>query len=104
MAEKSVRAIVKEPFKPAEEKILPNTLKAFQDEVGGYIEAMYFKDADCLLICNEEGKFSNLKFNFRLGSDFIMGTAVFVNEDLEEFGSLTEDQVEKLKIIFSEGR
>ena len=104
MAEKSIRVMVKEPFKPVVEKVLPNTLQAFQESVGGYIEVVRHEEAQCLMVVNEEGKFSNLKFNFRYNGDFIMGTAVFVSDDLDEFGSLTEDQIERLKITFDEGR
>ena len=43
-------------------KAIPNTLKALQDEVGGYIEPVYLK-GNATLYCNEEGKIGRWQFN-----------------------------------------
>lgn len=44
------------------------------------------------MIVNEEGKLIGLPPNFRLNYDTIVGTAVFVSADGEEFAGLSEQQ------------
>ena len=49
-----------------EEATIPNTLKALQEAVGGYIETVTL-DNGVVLICNEEGKLRDMPYNFTLG-------------------------------------
>lgn len=96
--EEKIRVLVKEPGKEAELREIPNTLEALQGIVGGYIETVWLRD-NCVLVCNEEGKLQGLPPNFLLMGDLIVGTAVLAGVDGEEFCSLTDEQVQRIKII-----
>lgn len=84
-------AIIKNPGQPAFTRQIENTLTAFQQLVGGYIQTVYLPHG-VIMIVNEEGKLMGLKPNFRLEHDLIVGTAVFVSADGEEFAGLSERQ------------
>ena len=80
----TIRVIVKEPGMAPEWRIIPNELEALQREVDGYIEVVRFAE-DAAMIVNEEGKLRGLEPNFRFGIDMIVGTAILVGVDGEEF-------------------
>ena len=84
-------AIIKPPGRPAFTREVENTLKAFQQLVGGHIEPVWLTGGVCLIV-NEDGKWLGLKPNFRLGNDLIVGTAVFVGVSGEEFCGLSAAQ------------
>lgn len=84
-------AIIKNPGQPAFTRQIDNELSALQDLVGGYIQTVYLPHG-VIMIVNEEGKLMGLKPNFRLEHDLIVGTAVFVSADGEEFAGLSERQ------------
>lgn len=73
---------------------IDNTLEAKQKLVGGLIEVVPYKN-DLLLICNEEGKITNLKPNLKFDYDYIVGDCFVVGDDYEngDFKSLTEDEI-----------
>ena len=73
-----MRIIYKEPGKEPRTMIVPNTLKMFQDLVGGYIETLKIAD-NVVMIFNEEGKLLDLAPNFFFGAigDVILGPVVF---------------------------
>lgn len=81
---KTIKVLVKEPGKTAEVREVTNDLKTFQELVGGYIETVRF-DEHSELLCNEEGKLQGLPVNFPLWNDVIVGTAVIVGTDGEDF-------------------
>lgn len=80
-------------------------LEVLQKIVGGLIETVYpFKDEVCL-ICNEEGKLLNLQMNRALydnGSvyDVIAGDFLVVGMGVEDFCSLTDEQIERYEKRF----
>ena len=84
-------AIIKNPGQPAFIRQIDNELSALQDLVGGYIQTVYLPHG-VIMIVNEEGKLMGLKPKFRLEHDLIVGTAVFVSADREEFAGLSERQ------------
>lgn len=90
-----MRVIVCEPGKTAELREIPNTLKALQKTVGGYIETLHPSRAalrnidNTVMIFNEEGRLRNLPPN-RFG---IVGTLLFTGVEGDEFRSLTADEV-----------
>ena len=84
-------AIIKRPGQPAFTRQIENTLSDFQQLVGGHIETVYLPGR-IIMIVNEEGKLMNLKPNFRMGNDLIVGPAVFLSSDGEEFPGLSERQ------------
>ena len=68
---------------------IDNDLESFQRLVGGYIETVPF-EGDLVMIINEEGKLRELPPNFIWRGDCIVGTAVFVRVDGDEFTSANE--------------
>lgn len=79
---------------------IENELEVLQKIVGGLIQAVYpFEDEVCL-ICNDEGKLLNLQMNRALydnGSvyDVIAGDFLVVRTGIEDFCSLTDEQIER---------
>lgn len=84
-----IRAIIKRPDERyGHVTNISCTLKNLQKTVEGPIETVpVYSGAVC--ICNEEGKLQRLQRNFRLGEwpygDIIVGTAIIVGVDGEEF-------------------
>ena len=84
---------------------IENELELLQKIVGGLIETVYpFEDKVCL-ICNEEGKLLNLQMNRALydnGSvyDVIAGDFLVVGMGVEDFCSLTDEQIERYEERF----
>ena len=61
-----MKVIIKRPCDQfGEETTIPNTLRALQEAVGGYIETVTL-DNGVVLICNEEGKIRDMPYNFTL--------------------------------------
>ena len=83
-------AIIKRPGQPAFRREIDNTLEALQELVDGYIETLTI--GNIVMVINEEGKLRRLPLNFRLGSDSIRGTAVFLSTDGDDFCSLGTEQ------------
>lgn len=111
MSEK-IRVLVIEPGKNPEEREIDNDLKTMQELVGGFIEAvpMKFRYADTEetdrvdLICNEEGKIFDMPRNRyipELYYDVVCGTFFLAGVGGEDFTSLTEDQIKRLKRKFT---
>ena len=88
MKEKQILVIIKEPGKtPVAEPVFENDLKAFQEAVGGYIEAVTLA-TDLVIICNEEGRLKGLPWNCTVfGVDFV-GPIVVAGVKGEEFASI----------------
>ena len=80
----TIRAIVKEPGKEAQEERIGNDLKSLQKRVGGYIETVTVQE-DLVIICNEEGKLLGLPHNCTLLGEPFCGTILFVGVDGENF-------------------
>lgn len=80
-----ITVIVKPPMRPAYQTVVKNTLEAFQGLVGGYIETVPVGKA--LMLVNEEGKLRGMPANLAYGPELIVGPAVFVGVDGDEFAS-----------------
>ena len=75
----TVTVVIVEPQKTPYKKEIPNELSAMQEIVGGWIESVFIerskRGARISLICNEEGKLSNLPFNRKIANfDTLVGT------------------------------
>lgn len=93
---------VKENSLP-EEIMIPNTLSAKQEKIGGLIEYTYLPDDDeVVIICNEEGKINGMSPNRDTGYDIIFGPFLIVGETSEdgEDRSLSDEQIRKYKKYF----
>lgn len=77
-----MRIVIKDPGQKPVAQDIENELEVLQELVDGYIEVVYL-DENTVMICNEEGKLKGLPGNFIMGSDVIVGTAIFVGTDDE---------------------
>lgn len=78
------------------------TLDYLQSEVDGYIETIRIKDAPnrhLIMVIDEEGKFKDKSINELAGEiayirfdDYIVGDAIIVKEQDEDFVPLTDDE------------
>lgn len=86
--------IIKRPGERAEEATIPNTLKALQKAVGGYIETVTMEPvmmaSDIVVICNEEGRIRHLPYNCTFCGHQFYGTIVFcgVDDDGDDFADV----------------
>lgn len=88
MHERQILAVIKEVGEnPRIEPLFDNTLEAFQEAVGGYIETVTLA-TDLVLIVNEDGRLLDLPHNITvLGMD-LFGTVVAVGVRDDEFASV----------------
>ena len=95
---KDLRIVLKKVGKIPEIMNIENTLEAKQELVGGLIEVVPVLE-DVLLICNEEGKLTNLLPNLMFDFDYIAGDCFFVGDDYKngDFKSLTDEQITEIK-------
>lgn len=101
MNENEITVLKVEPGKAPEQVTIPNTLKAMQELVGGYIEVINYQGA--CLICNEDGKLLGLEPNRRIGQDVIVGTFFLANSDLEgRMFSLSEEDLAHFQQQFAQ--
>jgi hypothetical protein len=91
-----ITVIRKEPGKPPEViRNFRNTLRSFQQAVGGYIECVTFAE-NAVVICNEEGRLQNLPYNCTFfGMDFV-GPVLIVGTAGEDFASIPESSLPAL--------
>ena len=76
-----MRVLVREPNSRWEIKCVPNTLKAFQDLVGGHIEVIGWAFPDAIAIVDDEAKLSGKAPNI-LG---LAGTVVVCGMHKDKF-------------------
>ena len=103
---KHIKVLIIEPGRVPYLKEIPNTLEYLQHLVGGLIQALYPFDDFAAIICNDEGKLLGLPWNRPLSDedgqiyDVIAGTFLIAGLTEEDFGSLTEEQIEKYTKMF----
>lgn len=99
--EREITVLACYPGKSAEVITIPNTLKAKQEFVGGYIEAAYPSSDPIAIIMNEEGKIDGLPLNRALYTedgqmyDIVAGPMMVVGLTEDDFGSLRGNLLEK---------
>lgn len=89
-------AIIKEPGWAPEIVEIPDELENYQRIVDGYIECLRWDD-DHVLIVNEEGKLRGLDKNFRYGGDIIVGTAIWIGVDGEDFTDIQPGLIDEVE-------
>lgn len=101
-----VRVLLVEPRKVPYEAEIEDGLKAMQEIVGGYIQAIYpFKDP-VAVICNDEGKLLGLPLNRALRDednsiyDVIAGNFFIAGIGGEDLTDLPAELMEKYKELF----
>ena len=101
-----MNVLMVEPGKVPYEKDIGDGLKAMQDAVGGYIQAVYPYEDPVALVCNEEGKIEGLPLNRALKTeegeiyDIISGNFFICGIGEENFCSLSPELAEKFKEEF----
>lgn len=99
--QENITAVIKEPNQPPRVEVIKNDLETLQGLVGGYIELVRIHP-EIDMIINEEGKLIGLESNFETAHDVIVGTAVFVSHEGEEFSSLSDKWVDFTLYVFEE--
>lgn len=90
-----IRVIVKQPGQPLTLRWIEDELDKYQAVVGGYVETVPLDGVPgIVLICNEEGKIRGLEPNVINGADVIVGPVIAARVSGEDFGSLTESDLE----------
>ena len=91
LKENQILVLIKEPGKPARvEPLFDNTLEAFQQAVGGYIETVTIA-TDAVIICNEEGRLLALPHNCRFCGIDLCGPILIAGYSGDEFTSLSAE-------------
>lgn len=95
-----IKVIVIEPKEKPVVREIEGGLECLQEIVGGYIQVIYPFDDEVGLICNEEGKLLGLPLNRALVHngevcEIISGTFIIAGLTAEDFGSLSDDLIEK---------
>lgn len=89
-----MKILVLEPGKKLEVREIKGDLASLQEVVGGYIERVPISARGVNLICNEEGLLLGLEPNI-MG---LVGTIFWVGDDGEDFCSLTDKQIDAIKL------
>ena len=106
MSQQTMKILYIAPGKEPEVKEIPTGLESMQHEVEGYIEAVYPYEDPVALICNDEGKINGLPLNRALKDDsgkiydVIAGNFLVVGLTDDDFGSLSDELIEKFRDKF----
>ena len=104
-----MRAIIVEPDsrpRVADIKTDLRSLRSIVGRNGGHIEVVYPFEDNVGIICNDEGKLLGLPFNRALRNDngdiydVICGNFIIAGLTEDDFGDLTDEQVEKYSQMF----
>ena len=95
------------PGHKPERVTIPHTLEAMQEQVGGYIQAIYPYKDPVAIICNEEGKLRGMEPNRAIRDqeskeimDIICGPFFICGLGEEDFCSLAEEQMAHYEDLF----
>ena len=95
-----MKVIIIEPKEKPVVKEIEGGLDCLQKIVGGYIQVVYPFSDPVGIICNEEGKLNGLPLNralYHQGEiyDILSGTIIVTGLTEDDFGSLTDELIEK---------
>ncbi len=102
----TIRVVYVEPGKLAREAEIGTELEDLQAAVGGWIETYYPFDEACVIVCDDEGKYDGALPNRAVYGkdgkvmDILFGPFFICDCSGEEFGSLTDEQVQKYTDMF----
>ena len=105
----TIKALVVEPGKAPYAADIPAGLESLQNLVGGLIQALYPFDDRAAVIANDEGKLLGLPWNRPLFDengniyDILVGTFLVVGLTEDDFGSLSDEQIQKYTKYFRMG-
>ncbi len=101
-----MNVLVVEPMRKPYLKDIDPGLNSLQQEVGGYIEAIYPYEEPVGLVCNEEGKLEGLPLNRAIYGengemvDIIAGAFLIVGLSEDNFAELPNELAEKYTKLF----
>ena len=108
MGNENITVLVIEPKKKPYIKSIPSGLASLQQEVGGYIQAVYpWEDDPCCIVCDEEAKLKHSPYNRVIRDedgdiyDVIAGTFLIVGLGEDNFVSLESKHIKKYTELFS---
>ena len=107
MDNENITVLVVEPEKTPYVKSIPSGLASLQQEVGGYIQAIYpWEDDFCAIICDEEAKLKSKPYNRVLRDadgdiyDIIAGIFLVTGLGEDNFASLDSKFIRKYRELF----
>ena len=103
-----ITVLVIEPEKKPYVKSISSGLASLQQEVGGYIQAIYpWEDDPCCIVCDEKAKLKHSPYNRVLRDedgdicDVVAGTFLIVGLGKENFISLEARYIQKYSELFA---
>ena len=91
-----MKILIVEPGKHPRRADVPHTLKAMQEIVGGYIQAVFPWRDPVALVCDEEGLLKQKFFNRCITAELqIFGTFFLCGIDDDDFADLPDELAEK---------
>ena len=104
--EETIRVVLLEPHQMARTVEVKNTLEGLQALVKGDIEPFYPFEEEVCFICNDEGKINGMEPNRAIYDDdhnmidVLFGPGFICGCGGEDFGSLSDEQIEKYTEMF----
>ena len=104
--EPEMTVLVVEPGKEPKVITMGTDLESLQHAVNGYIQAVYPFEDRVAVICNDEGKINGMELNRALYTpegemyDILAGPFIVAGLTEDNFGSLTQEQIEKFSELF----
>ncbi len=104
----TIRVLLTEPGQIARAVEIGTSLEELQAAVGGTIEAYYPFEEEVCIVCNDEGKFNGMSPCRAVYDedheliDVIFGPFFICSCRGEDFGSLTEEQIERYTELFGD--
>ena len=105
----TIKALIIEPGKVPYAAEIPAGLDSLQNIVGGLIQALYPFEDMVAVIANDEGKLLGLPWNRPLFDeegniyDILVGTLLVVGLTEDDFGSLSDEQIQRYTEYFRMG-
>lgn len=101
-AVEQMTVLMVEPGYAPYEKIIPNTLRAKQELVGGLITAIYPYEEMVAIVANDEGILLNMEFNRSVEGGYggLFGPFFVCGLTEDDFCSLPPDQIKRFKKKF----
>ena len=84
---RKIHVLIKDPGKKPRSVNISNTLANLQKTVGGFIETVTITQ-DCVIICNEEGRYKGLPWNCEICGVNFVGTIIICGVAGDEFADL----------------
>lgn len=106
---RTIRVLIVEPGKASYAEEIPAGLAVLQEKVEGLIQALYPFNDPVAVIANDEGKLLGLPWNRPLFDeegniyDILVGTFLVTGLTEDDFGALSDEQIQKYMEVFRMG-